>query len=211
MKEKMILDMAIGDGYISKPRTINANSSLVLKHSAKQTDYLLYKKSLLESEGIKCTLSSYIDQKGYGVVQVFTAKKQFITDLRNKLYPNGKKTLTQEILKDFNAFSLAILFQDDGSRELCKFHRSSKIKYAVKPYINCFIICMHNFSLDEISLLIEKLKHIGIESRIGNRNGNVILISLKESKKRFIDLINPFIHDSMKYKINYPISFHGKI
>ncbi len=209
-QEKLILDMALGDGYIAPPRTKNGNCSLRLKHSTKQTDYLLFKKSLLEEYGFKCSLNSYIDPKGFGVIYLITSRKELITNTYFKLYIDNKKKITEENLYNFDARSLAILFQDDGSRELVKFHRAAKVKYEINPYINAFVLHLQCFSVEEINLLRDKLLDMGIESRNGQRKGNVILISKKESKKRFVQLISPFMCPSMAYKINYPVSYHGR-
>jgi hypothetical protein len=124
---------------------------------------------------------------------------------------NGKKILTSSLLEAFDAESLAILFQDDGSRELAKFHRSRDVKYPINPYINTFVLNVQNFDKQSIELLKNKLLDMGVESRNGSRGGPVILISKKDSKHRFVELIKPFVCPSMEYKINFPLSYNGRL
>lgn len=211
-KEKLIIDLALGDGYLSKPRTDKSNSRLVLKHSSKQTDYLLYKKDLLEKNGFKCSIDSYTDQKGYNVVQVRTMSNIIVKNVYNKLYPNNKKTITKEILKNFDAHSLAILFQDDGSREHTKFHRYNGNKYAVKPYINAFTLYLNCFTNEENMLILSKFLEMGIEARITQRKGySTIIISKVEAKEKFVELVKPLLYSSMLYKIDTPVKYHGDL
>ena len=211
-KEKLIIDLALGDGYLSNPKSNKSNSRLVLKHSSKQTDYLLYKKSLLEKNGFKCSVDSYTDKKGYNVIQVRTMSNSIIKNIYSKLYLNNKKTITKEILKDFDNESLAILFQDDGSREHTKFHRYNGNKYAVKPYINAFTLYLNCFTNEENSLILSKLSEMGIEARITQRKGySTIIISKVKAKERFVELVKPLLHKSMLYKIDTPVKYHGNL
>jgi hypothetical protein len=90
--EKIILDMALGDGYIAKPRSINDNCHLRLNHSIKQIEYLIFKKNILEANGIRCSMSSYTDKNGYGVVYAISSRKKIITNIWSKLYKNGLST-----------------------------------------------------------------------------------------------------------------------
>jgi hypothetical protein len=211
-KEKLIKDLALGDGYISKPKSNDSNSRLVIKHSTKQTDYALYKKELLEAAGFKCSIDMYTLENGYGVISIRTMANIVIKNVRVKLYPNDKKTVSQEIIKDFDSRSLAILFQDNGAREHTKYHRHSGKKYAVKPYINCFVLHQNCFSVEENELVISKLLEMGIESRSQTRKGYpVIIISKVQAKERFVELIKPLLHPSMAYKIDTPVKYYGNL
>lgn len=210
--EKTIMDLALGDGYISKPRSVNGNCLLQLKHSTKQMNYLIYKKELLESYDIRCHMNAYIDPKGYGIVYLVTGKNPIITKIRTILYSDGfKKHFTRDVLEYFDERSLAIFFQDNGSREHAKWCRNKHGKYAVKPYINTFVLHVQNFDLDSINNFMNKLKTWNIDSRIGNCKGPIICISKNDSKRIFVELVSPFICESMKYKIDAPIAFHGRL
>jgi hypothetical protein len=208
--EKLVMDLALGDGYITKPRTDSAGASLVVKHSAKQSEYLLYKKGLLEHYGMPCSLDSYEDKKGYSVLQLRTSKNHIVRKVRDKLYVNGVKTLTPNNLSLFDSVSLALLYQDDGSREHAKWHRCDGRKYAVKPYINQFVLYVNNFSDTDVVNLLGAMLRLGVAGRAGKRkNYNVILVSRVAEKEKFAETVTPLLHYSMKYKIDAPVRFYG--
>ena len=126
MKNKLILDLSLGDGYLTKPRSENGNSHLRMHHSIKQKDYVLYKKNMLDLAGFR-TVYRETKVNGYDTCYVMTGKLPEITEIRNLLYQNGKKTLSREVLDLLDERSIAILFQDDGSRSLAK-KESKKLK-----------------------------------------------------------------------------------
>jgi hypothetical protein len=210
-KEKLIIDLALGDGYLTKPKSETAFSGLVIKHSVSQADYLLHKKELLEKEGFKCSIDAYRDTNGFGIIQLRTSKNQIVRNVYNKLYIEGTKTISPAILNHFDAQSLALLFQDDGSREHTKWHRSNGERYAVKPYINAFLLYLNSFSEKELDLIITKMREMGIEARPQKRKGYpVILITKVEAKERFVEVVSPYICPSMQYKIDYPVKYYGR-
>ena len=99
--EKLIIDLSIGDGYLSIPKSDKANSKLALKHSKKQVEYLLYKQKLLEDHGFKCTYYEYTDKNGYEIVTCTTRCSPIIKEIRTSLYINRVKTLSSKILEKF--------------------------------------------------------------------------------------------------------------
>jgi len=211
--KKLIFGLSLGDGYLTKPKSDTANSRLVIKHSAKQIEYLIYKKNLLENNGLICSMDAYTDKNGYSVVQLRTSKTRVIKEIQEKLYLNGKKEISEELMElYFDPFILSILFQDDGSREMAKWHRSNGTKYGVEPYINNFIIHTCNFSYVSNSLLQKKMEEMNIESRIiKRRKYDVIIVSKKEAKKEFVKTIKPYFCQSMLYKINSPLCFQKRL
>lgn len=204
MKIKTILDLSLGDGYVTKPKGKNGNCSIRMNHSRKQKEYVLFKKSFLESVGIRCIYREN-QVNGYDTCYVSTEKSKDITEVRNMLYKDGKKVLSKEVLELLDERSMAFLFQDDGSALICKTdstHRKGcKVKYPVHPFINQLVISMNNFSENCVDLFIEKLKKMGVESRKLFSKGYSVCINKTESKRIFIDLIAPFFCDSMRYKI----------
>lgn len=209
--EKLIIDLSIGDGYLSIPKSDKANSKLALKHSKKQVEYLLYKQKLLEDHGFKCTYYEYTDKNGYEIVTCTTRCSPIIKEIRTSLYINRVKTLSPKILEKFDMQSLALLFQDDGSREYTKLHRVGGEIYKVKPYINAFVFWICSFSIEELELLKSKLLDLGIDSKISFRGKYpVILITKVKAKERFVEIVKPLLHPSMLYKIDAPVKYHGR-
>jgi hypothetical protein len=205
--KKLVQDMAVGDGYITKPKSATALSRLVMKHSSLQVDYLLWKKAILEKNGIKCAFDAYTDKHGYGVVQVRTTNTAEIREIRDAMYHDGAKHLTPDFIASFDAFSLALLFQDDGSREHRKWDYRPAGKVAVNPYINQFVLHVCNFASNEVEMLAKRLSEMGIEARMKLRKMQpVLIVSKVEAKRRFVDLVSPFLCPSMGYKIDLPVS-----
>lgn len=108
--------------------------------------------------------------------------------LQELFYINNKKIIPIEdsIWNFFNEFSLAIWFMNDGS----------KTKSSYRLVTNCFSINEINF-LQKLLLCKFKLKTT-IQSS-GFNKGYIIYIKA-ESKQLFEILIEPYMHNSMKYK-----------
>lgn len=202
----MVFDLTLGDGYIQKPRHKNGNCFLRMNHSIKQKDYLLYKKTMLDEFGIPTHYAEYKSNE-FQCCYVTTGRMKDITNLRNLLYVDGKKVLSNNLLDLFDKRTLSILFQDDGSVGI-RDKRMRNVKGNIKtifyePYINQFVLNLQNFCNESCHLIKDKISSFGIESKINDRRGNVICINKYESKKKFFEIIQPYMHESMMYKVNY--------
>ena len=110
----------LGDGNMKLPNGCK-NAMFNCQHGPHQLEYNKWKFELLKSLGAK--LYSYTRKtpskktgKLYEYNLVLTNCNKEITRMYNMLYFNKKKRITQDILNNFTAFSLAVLFMDDGSR-----------------------------------------------------------------------------------------------
>lgn len=104
-------------------------------------------------------------------------------------YINGKKVITDDLLNSmfFTEKSLAYWFMDDGHCE----NKAGRYKISTQ----CF-------SLDNQKLLqILLKKKFQIETMLYKKDRSHILVIKRESTKRFRSLIEPYIIDSMKYKL----------
>lgn len=107
-------------------------------------------------------------------------------EIYNELYINDKKTITREYLDKITAQGIAYWFMDDGS---------INGDFAT----NCF-------TEDEVKLLQEMfLNKFNINTRIKQVTGKEewLLIVKSESRKDFENLIKPYMHESMYYKLKY--------
>lgn len=205
----MVFDLTLGDGYIQKPRHKNGNCFLRMNHSIKQKDYLLYKKDMLEKSGILARYGEY-KSKEFECCYAVTRRLEEITNLRNLLYVDGKKVFSNNFLDIFDERTLSILFQDDGSVGI-RDKRMRNVKGEMKtiyyqPYINQIILNLQNFCNKSCQLIKDKISSFGIESKINQRRGNVICINKYDSKKKFFEIIQPYMHESMINKINYGLN-----
>lgn len=176
-----LIGSLLGDSSISKKNILN------IGHGLKQEEYYKH-KILLFSPNINFLeyRIEKLDKRTnniYTSLQAYSNKYEDIVELRNKFYPEGVKVITEEILKDFNEISLAYLFMDDGNYE----------KYGAK-------IALCNFTNNEIKIF-QTFLHKKWNIVTSKHKDNSIYIKAI-SRKKFIELVFPYIIPSMMYKIN---------
>jgi len=186
-EHEIMLGTLLGDASI---RQRNKNSCLRISHSLKQRDYLIsIKDKFADFEIAEFSQKiRIINNRKVEMIHFSTKTHPIFNYYRKLFYQNGRKIITKEILDQLTARSLAYWICDDGS--FCK-----KQEY--------FIICTNTFSLEEHKLIkqffIEKFK---LNPTIGFRDGKYYYLRFKkEDSKRLIEIIKPFIPQSMKYKI----------
>lgn len=190
IQEQMILGSLLGDSSLSKPATNNSiNSRLCLVHSIKQKELFMKKVEILdEFMGNYKLQTPPIDKRTGRIYQSFRGNSKthgVFTELFNLLYPNNKKTITQEYLNKINhPIALAYWFMDDGT------------------YRGTF--ATNSFSETEVDLLIQWLskKWEIICTKQKNLTNFVIKISAS-SRKKFDEMITPYVISSLKYKLIY--------
>lgn len=198
--EQIILGSILGDGsmykYIRNENTsLNCNSFLYIKHSLGQEEYALYKKALLEEQGLKikavysepnrrkCFINGRAI-KDNGAIEICTIKSISLNKYRDMFY-TPQKSICSEVYK-LGPLGLAIWFMDDGSK-----HSSSYYFYT------------NSFSVEDQQILQDMLKkNFGIYSTIHKtRNHHNLYIQYK-SRELLTSIIDPFVCDSMKYKLH---------
>lgn len=182
---QMLIGSLLGDGSISKTKH-QCNSRLTIKHSIKQKEYIKYKQSLM-SFACSYTESTRIDNREKwpniqkGVIITSSQNKSF-NCLREKWYPQDIKIVNREMFNSIEGLGMAIWFMDDGCKikdTVClatmSFTRSD-VEYMKKVLYNKFgIICT-----------IHKTNNIRIS---------------KQSYPKFKNLVLPFMHESLLYKL----------
>lgn len=199
LKKSLMIAMVLGDGHIrivtdkrhanSKPQSV-----LILKHSAKQRDYLEHKANLLHLIlGGKRPRVRDINNSGYPGI-VLTKNHRWFRYLRNWIYLNGVKTYQARILNCLTPEGLAIWYMDDGNLALQK--RNGKI-HARRLYLNT------HKSKEENQIIINffQEKYDIRFTQCLNRRLYRLTCGTQEAKK-FITLVEPFIIPSMFYKID---------
>lgn len=180
---RLIEAMTIGDGAITpiSPR-------LKIRHCVAQKDYLFYKYELLK--GVLKT-PYYVPNNGYGAYESYTKTSSFLKALRKRAYSNGKKRISN-LVNSLDERGLAIWYMDDGS--LIRRKRDNKIH-------SCEVIISTYTSLEEAELLKEyfmdtwqipfglKFNKSKYSLRCGTKVG-----------RQFLEIVNPYVIPSMKYK-----------
>lgn len=192
IQREFLIGCMLGDGNIKIPRGCK-NAMFQCQHGPKQVEYNKWKCKLLSSLGSK--FYTYIRKtpnkktnKTYEANITATKCNKELTELYNSFYINKKKVITKEILKDFTAFSLAVLFMDDGSK-------TTNTKHGTYTIASC------SFDIESLNLFQTFLKEtFNLDTTITYDNRLYIKVN---SKNLFEYLIKPYIQEipCMAYKL----------
>ncbi len=186
-----VIGMLLGDGCIPKLQGRSKNNHLQLCHSIKQKAYLLHKKEVL-SWLTPCRvyeLEAKVKDKMYSTIILHTRTHPFFTSLRSDFYPIKKKVFKERVIKMLTIHGLARWYQDDG----CLLNH--------EDFLTPFL-CTHGFSKTENELLAHMLeKNFGLKWTLRKDKQYYALRLRRRDRQKFYDLISPFVHESMQYKI----------
>jgi len=182
----LIIGSLLGDASI---RQRERNSCFRVAHSIKQRDYINWKLSLLKDFEISefNERKKIIKEREVIMISLTTKTHSVFNYYRNLFYKDGKKVVVQDILNQLNPRSLAIWICDDGS-------------YNKQGYI---ILCTNSYTLEEHELIKQFFeKRFGLSPTIGFRDGKYYYLRFKQKdSQKLIEIIKPFILESMLYKI----------
>lgn len=195
-----VIGMLLGDGYLNKHNS-ESNSHLQMSHSIKQQDYALWKARLLEYLTNVTTREYAIFNKSVGktyqTIQIVTRRHPFYTKLRDRMYHFNHKVIDEHCMKMLTPLGLALWYMDDG----CCTKKSGWDNG------NGYVVSLstHSFSaLEHLYLQWYFQKKWNIRWRIDKKThrGPFILAMTKMvDRNRFFDIVEPYIHESMRYKI----------
>lgn len=167
------------------------NARPIISQGGEQEEYFNYKCSIFSNLIGKPSKKDRFDKrtnKWYHKYVVKFLTNPIYTKLREKLYPNGVKTVTQEWLDKITPRGLAFWFMDDGC--------------------NCGTIATNCFSYEEIELIqawfLAKYNiSTTIRKQMSKKGIYQYLIYIKtESRPHFYELVKPYFIPSMEYKLN---------
>jgi superfamily II DNA or RNA helicase len=183
-QEQILIGSYLGDGHLRK--IPSGRFRLHVIHGIKQSAYCVWKAAIFGCN------ARYVAQNGYSKKPAvkFTSK---IIDLDHHMSSNVKENCPDWMIEKLDARGLAIWFMDDGymnrtknSADLavCSFNENSQIK------------------------LVNKLRSMGIACRRyfvkcqDHRNPGYWIIKINANGcQQLINLISPYLHPSMLYKI----------
>lgn len=185
---EIIYGSLLGDMSISKTKNL---ARLSISQGGNHESYFDFVCSKFEGLLGKVSKEPRFDnrtKKWYNKFIVrFLAHNRYL-DMYKLIYKNGVKTITQEWLDKLTPRSIAYWFMDDGSRNG---------DFAT----NCF-------TLQEIELCQKWFKDkFNIDTRIRkvtNKEQWLLFICV-ESRQTFDNLIKPYMHESMLYKLKYRV------
>lgn len=189
---QIIIGSLLGDGSIIRKGT---NCIFVNEHSQVQSEYVkyLYTLSINNSFEVKIRTSKGYENsingrpiKNNGRIGIYSKVNQELNKYRDTWYPKGKKIIPDTVFQ-LEALGLAIWFMDDGC-----YHQGTKNYY----------ISTDGFIYDDIIKLTNMLsKNFDLQTSIHKRKNNYVIYIKAESREHFKELIQPYMCESMNYKI----------
>lgn len=180
--------MLLGDGG-------RCRNNFYIGHSTKQREYALFKKELLESiTGKPVNIRERSTKQGYFQIRLEPKLIPLTRVMVKKCYKEGIKSPSLNFLRYLTLQGLAIWFMDDGSKSFKKV--DGKV-HAVEVTLNTYL------SREENEIIISFFKDKwDIQWGLNKSKNHYRLRMGTKEARRFFALVEPFVHDSMKYKIN---------
>lgn len=197
----ILVGMSIGDGYLVRQ---NYSYSLRIEHSLKQLPYLEHKANKLDSifGGKKRVVyrRDRLDKrtnKTYRSCSIAKGNKYF-KYLLKRLYPNGTKTYTKQVLDYLTPEGVAIWYMDDGNCKLSISKRTGKIS-------SCQTYLATHCTKGEAELIVDYFRETwGVVFKIYTRkDGSCVICANTQASKVFVALVRKYIIPSMAYKIRH--------
>lgn len=174
----IVVGKLLGDGSLRK----KTNTLLEINHSFKERDYVSWLYSEL-SAFVTTPPKLRMSGKNRFAFRFTTVSLEALNPLYEEFYSKKEYKSVPESLK-LDPLILAIWLMDDGSKD-----RDSL-------YLNT-----QQFDLHDQQLLLKKLSDIKLIGFLNKDKKYFRIRLLKESSLRLIELIDPYILDSMRYKV----------
>jgi recombination protein RecA len=183
----------MGDGAISMARN-GHTARFRLGHGARQIAYADWKASLFAN----ISASRSTNSKGAVFYDFFPLTE--LMPLRESVYVNGKKRFDDDFFKRLSPLSLAIWYMDDASFTV----RSKSLQTRTQGGSGRIAICVEAMTPETRERLLAYLRDTwGIVSqlRLSGERRRAVLVFDRMATDRFQELIAPFVHPSMAYKL----------
>ena len=189
-----VVGMLLGDACIANRDRKTAH--LQLAHTKSDEEYVIYKAKMLNwLNETKCKEGkSTVNGKVYPYVAARTLSHPFYTKLGNEMYYDGRKTITEHLLKCLTPLGLALWYMDDGT-------------LAGEVGFRCPFMCTHNFNKVENELIARMVhKKFGVTFRVTKKNHKdktYFWLRLRRGdREKFFEIIEKFVPECMKRKID---------
>lgn len=189
----ILIGLILGDLYIQK-LTKNGNPNLQFEQGLVNKDYMFHLYDLFKDY---CNSEPKISErkpdprtnKVYSRVRFHTYYLPCFNELYSLFYPEGKKVIPLNIGELLTPIGLAYWAMDDGNRDR-----------------NNFILNTNSYTLNEVELLSSVLKekfNLDCTLQKHSKDKNQYRINIRtKSVPLFKELVLPYFHDSMIYKLN---------
>jgi recombination protein RecA len=192
---QLVLGALMGDGNLSPNRRDRNGVRFRMGHGAAQAAYLDWKVSLLGNVPV----SRRTDSRG-AVFADFTPLPE-LGELQRAVYMvPGKKVISEDYLKALTPLALAVWFMDDGSFTL----RSKGLQARTASGSGRVQFCVEAMTEGSRERLVAYLSDnygFDVSWRPSGAPQKAVLTFTTESSKRFLELVAPYVHQSMDYKL----------
>jgi recombination protein RecA len=192
---QVVLGGLMGDANLSPNRRDRSGVRFRMGHGAKQAEYLDWKVSLLGN--IPCSRR----ENAKGARFADSTPLPELGELQRVVYfGDGKKHLTWDYLKALTPLALAIWYMDDASFTV----RSKGVQARTAGGSGRAEICVEAMSPGSRDRLVDYLRDThGLECRVSlrGRTQQAVLQFTTEATARLQELIAPYVHPSMDYKL----------
>ncbi len=194
IQNRFLLGDLLGDGNITSWGMYQCN------HSYKQKSYIEYKQNILinlmsPSFNLKeHIVHNHQNGKDYRAYYLRTMGNKILKDIYGKFYIDKVKVFSYDYLmkSDFDAYSLAIWYMDDGSR------KNDNCAIYTYGFGYCGNLKILDFLYNKFNL-IPIISQDNSEKR-GDDSRNYISFNVSESEK-FFSIVAPHILPSFQYKL----------
>lgn len=192
---QVVLGGLMGDGHLAPNTHGRRGVRYRMGHGARQVEYIDWKASLLGN------ISQTRNVRPNGAVHIDLTPLPELSDVRDTVYwGDGKKHLTEDYLKALTPLALAVWFMDDGSFSL----RSQGKQQRTLGGSGRIEICVEAMSEATQERLASYLRDVhGVDCRVAPRGARqqAFLTMTTKGTDRFQELVAPYIHPSMAYKL----------
>lgn len=200
---RLVTAFLLGDGCLRTWKNVK-NAAYSFSQIAIHEDYIAFQESILhELTRVKRHAAECKTDKNnvnhQACVKLETLSHPFYTTLRERIYFDGRKTVSTHDLLLFDWQTAAIWYMDDGYR----------LKSEDTTQRGNVFLCTDNYNHAEIILLqkvlYEKLSiPFNVRKRGYKKDGTQIyrLVATKDNANKFIDGIQPYIFPSFEYKLS---------
>lgn len=175
---EVLVGCLLGDAYLTKLGKIQ------IEQSDKQRDYINWKyqelASISYSSPKEVVRFEKSDNRITKSLRFWT--RQYFRSWRDKFYQGNRKIFPKDLLNRITPLAIAIWYMDDGCYQR----------------FDC-TLSTESFDLESRGQLIEKLRSFKIEA-IPRGKGKIRIRS--SSLVKFFELVKPYIHQSMLYKLS---------
>jgi len=196
--ESVFLGAMLGDAGMSKTN-VNGNARFRIGHSINKSEYLMWKlkhlRELVEITQVGIIKGGVYEKSPNDYVYFTSRRDPYITEFYERLYIDGRKTFTEDLINRIDEIALSVLFMDDGSYD---------------SHIDNLDYWLHFNSHEkyELEIMIKHLeKRFQIYPKIQkvNKGAGFALRFLRRDSERIDEIIRPVVSqiECMRYKLHF--------